>query len=394
MINFQSKTTKSIIIAIFILSLTISIYIVPASAIVTGTLSPSDIYPLFELDKFNYITVRGGSIYSPATEFRPFVLYPYTTAQDGLVDEDGLLYYNRALSGLDSSLSSSEYFRLWLPLGIQNSDKITIQFMIVMRVYNLYIGGNFVSSPDLIFQNVVRNSVANNLISFKLQTNAGTINLKPSVFEYDGIMQFSATPPSSSDESPPIYSFGAKVFDIEINNVSYADTLYVDFHPDFAVMKDYIADTSLSFGVTKIFYEGANVQLTGIQNSINDLISGIENQGSILQDMTEQQAEFYQEVLQLSPEGQQIIQNFQNNFAEGEQGLDDLIQGITVDKPDPDELLPDHDVVLGRYMDSGGSEVLGAVITPLFDETGPIYIMLFAVLSIALISYVLYGKKA
>ena len=83
-----------------------------------------------------------------------------------------------------------------------------------------------------------------------------------------------------------------------------------------------------------------------------------------------------------------------DDFQSSEDDLQDLIDGITVETPEPEDLLPNRQEIMGQYMDSGGSEALGTVFTPIFDEKGPIYIMLFGVISIALISYVLYGKKA
>lgn len=421
MINFNSRITKSIIIAIFILSLTISIYVVPASAIVTGSLSSADISPIFSLDNYNYFYIRS-SIYGDAngtdfiryqnffpnsSEFFNFYLHPYlesnntgtTTANSSLLffgrlppytqNSQWSYYYNGTPLGNSSNeYRFDDYLRFQLPLGIQGSTKITIQFVMLTNTSQL---------ADFIFENITKNALSKRLVKvFAVDGSGVGHNLQSSVYEYDGIAQYSGTPPEES-HTGNIASYWGKVFDIEITNMDFVDYLYIDvnFLKNLSVPGvNYDALNNLYFGVTKIYYEGANTQLTDIQDSINGLISGIENQGTILDEMTKQQAEFYENMLQLSPAGQQIIQDVQNNFSEGEQGLDDLIQGITVDKPEPDELLPDHEVVLGRYMDRGGSEALGAVITPLFDETGPIYIMLFAVLSIALISYVLYGKKA
>lgn len=392
MINFNSKITKSIIIVIFILSLTISIYVVPASAIVTGTLAPSDLVSLFDMDNFYYFRWRpssGDSFYPNSTEFRSIALYPYieNIPAPGMTNENSrLIFYGRFIpykynASLTFNNSQYSYIRFMCPLGIQNSTKTTIQFMFLTM-----------NSHRDTFSNVERNSLSNNKIIFKAWDSDGNVyDLKSSVFEYNGLVEYSNSGPDESQNGNSV-SYVCKVFDIEINDIQFLDYITVDFKPGKDLTNSQVTD--LYGGVTKVFYEGANSQLTNIQDSINDLISGIQNQDSILQDMSQQQAEFYKDILELSPSGQDIIDGVIDSFKSSEDDLHDLIDGITVDKPEPEQILPDQQQIMGQYMDSGGSEAVASVLTPLFDEKGPIYIMLFSVLSIALISYVLYGKKA
>lgn len=387
MINFNSKITKSIIIAIFILSLTISIYVVPASAIVTGSVSPVEIAQIFQQDKYQYFRVRNYdqdgdivSTYPTKTSYIDFDMSPYT-GTSGNNPEDLLstvytrrvesnLYFYKNYTDPDSGLLlNSQSFRMFMPVGIQNSNRTTIQFMIGTNDYT----NDFFDVTGSYFLN---NSVKNDRISFYAITNNGTVNLKSSVYEYEGLSLF------SQGLNAQYLTFKVKVFELDILNIEYLDYIYIDIKPNVTVNFN-----NVWFGITKIMYEGANTQLTEISTSINFLISEI-------QASSDQQKIFNDYMMKVSEDGKLIIEDVNQNVSDAQQGFDEIIQGITVPLPEPDELLPDHQDIMGQYMDSGGSEGVAAVFSPMFDEKGPIYIMLFSVLSIALISYVLYGKKA
>lgn len=381
MINFNSKITKSIIIAIFILSLTISIYIVPASAIVSESLSSENISQMFNQSNYEYyrLYVNNQFIYPSSTSFDQRSLYPYVP-DNNTIDPDSVRQYwfgrqmnNSASSGFafDSTYpNTSDYLYISFPVGIYNAESISLKFMLLARNLN--------GSP--VFTNFQR-MIANKYIVFGAYTKDGRyVDITPNVFEYTGFSQFGNYLESTGN----VVTWNAKVFEININNLD-VNTIYCNifFQADLTV--DWL--NTFSFGVSTVDTVGSNSQLTDIQSSIDSVIEEIKNsadQQKILNDM----------LMTVSPEGQLIIDQVNSDVQDVEEGLDSIIQGITVPLPEPDELLPDHEDIMGQYMDSGGSEAVAAIITPMFDEKGPIFIMIFAVLSIALISYVLYGKKA
>lgn len=381
MINFQSKITKSIIIAIFILSLTISIYIVPASAIVSESLSSENISQMFNQSNYQYyrLYVNNQFIYPSYTYFDHRSLYPYIP-ENNTIDPDMVrqYFYGRALNNSVSSgfafdstyPNTTDYLYISFPVGIYNAESISLKFILLAR--NLY------ESP--VFTNFQR-MIENKYIVFGAYTKDGRyVDITSNVFEYTGFSQFGNYLESTGN----VVAWNAKVFEININNLD-VNTIYCNIYFQADLTVDWL--NSFSFGVSTVDTVGSNSQLTDIQSSIDSLIEEIKNsadQQKILNDM----------LMTVSPDGQLIIDQVNSDVQDVEEGLDSIIQGITVPLPEPDELLPDQDDIMGQYMDSGGSEAVASIITPMFDENGPIFIMMFAVLSIALISYVLYGKKA
>lgn len=378
MINFKSKITKSIIIAIFILSLTISIYIVPASAIVTGTIDQASITQLFDQSNYQYFYSVNNGVESSPQETILFdqVLYPFYESNNQVDPSmvQSRLIGRRATDNYSSwnfTSGSSNYVRFTFPVGIYGAEQISMQLMILSSI----------SYDDTVFYGL-SNAIRFSRITLGCYLKDGTyVNITPNTFEYPGISEYSSY---INDDGTNIHSYSAKVFDITLNNLDVS-SLFITVY--FQSSLDYRALSDIRWGVSKLTYTGANTQLTNIQESIDNAISEIIASGDAQKQLNDM-------LMTVSPDGQLIIDQVNNDVEDVEEGLDSIIQGITVPLPEPDQILPDHDDIMGQYMDSGGSEAVSSVFGPLFDENGPIFIMMFAVLSIALISYVLYGKKA
>lgn len=377
MINFQSKITKSIIIAIFILSLTISIYVVPASAIVTGGLDGNALSQIFGQSNYGYYQLSINGVYRTAysTEFVTRKLYPFIDGNTQ-VDSESVAFTIFGRSSLDTGSlwsytpGNGNHMRFSFPLGLRDTEQITLRFYIVSNV----------SYSDLIFSGLENNSILNGKVGIGCYLSDGSyLSLNGNTFEFSGISQYS----TYLDSTGNTVSFEGKVYEITLNRLD-VNYLYLHFYFDSSLSPQ--ALNSIICGLSTVDYTGTNPQLTDIQGSIDSLIDEIINsadQQKILNDM----------LMTVSPEGQLIIDKVNSDVQDVEEGLESIIQGITVPLPEPDELLPDQHDIMGQYMDSGGSQAVASVITPIFDEKGPIYIMAFAVLSMALVSYVLFGKK-
>lgn len=378
MINFQSKITKSIIIAIFILSLTISIYIVPASAIVTGGLDGASLSQIFGQSNYGYYQLYLNGFYRTAyaTEFVTRKLYPYIDGNTQIDPESvAFTIFGRSSSDTGSLWSytpgSGNHMKFTFPLGLRNTEQITLKFYIVAPV----------GYSSTIFSGLENNSIYNGKVGLGCYLSDGSyMSLNNNTFEFSGISQYSVTLEAIGNQ----VTWAGKVFEITLNRLD-VNSIYINFYFDSSLSSQ--ALNSIICGLSTVDYTGTNPQLTDIQSTIDSMIEEIKNssdQQKILNDM----------LMTVSPDGQLIIDKVNDDVQDVEEGLDSIIQGITVPLPEPDQILPDHDDIMGQYMDSGGSEAVSSILNPLFDENGPIFIMMFAVLSIALISYVLYGKKA
>lgn len=386
MINFHSKLTKSIIIAIFILSLTISIYVVPASAIVTGTLSSQDLATIFNRTNYTYFSLRRDGVYYFPSEtllfdknFYPFVdgantLDPASVVTKVIGRRPGDVYGN-----LNSDFYQTATYPNYtnnttfsIPLGVRGADKTTFTlFFIVDEDYEYifdYLTTTTGSNPNFIGFNY---SDSEN-VTYRLPTSQ--------YFIYPDLLPLDTTLDSMNGNR---HRYSALAIDITLyGDVNFLGS-FIYFQTDVSVN----AFKNFYMGISSFDFVGTNPQITDIQTSIDDLISQIQSSN-------EQYLEMYNTFFTVSPDGQLVVDSVKDNFQSSEDDLKDLIDGITVPTPEPEEILPDHDQIMGQYMDSGGSEALATVFTPIFDDKGPIYIMLFGVISIALISYVLYGKKA
>lgn len=378
MIKFKSKITKSIIIAIFILSLTISIYIVPASAIVSGGLDVNSLSQIFDQRNYGYYQLYINGYYRTAysSTFVTKKLYPYI---DGitLVDPESVAFTVFGRSSADTgdlwyyTPGNGNHMKFTFPLGLRDTEQITLKFYIVAPI----------GYSSTIFAGLENNSIYNGKVGLGCYLADGTyMSLNNNTFEFSGISQYGNSLDSDGNE----VMWEGKLYEITLNRLD-VNSIYINFY--FDSILDHPALNSIICGLSTVDYTGTNPQLTDIQSSIDSMIEEIKNsadQQKILNDM----------LMTVSPEGQLIIDQVNSDVQDVEEGLESIIQGITVPLPEPDDLLPDQDDIMGQYMDSGGSDAVAAVITPIFDENGPIFIMMFAVLSIALISYVLYGKKA